>query len=349
MSDKDDPSQLVLTLIETWGDSLCAWCLGVSLEELEGYRFIFADIPEEVERSARFLDEAGAAVLSESFDPQPVTRHAAALGHLSHVRDGGKHTVLNGIRLAAGGALPSIDDEDDLVAAARWLGRDVLPCYLYLHAGLGGPDHERDRDVLELGRQTLFEGAGHDHPALPAFEAAFPNDPRFDSLRRVFATERPLVGADILVSGSAYLSGDSLPEAPLVRARDLPRALVEAAWDRQLLLGDPDPSAALERLPGLIQELARGLGGAQIAVPACVGLRGLTLPPDGEVIRVHDGMLRLPTLYRAAADRRRRPGRASPAAAAGRRGSRRQRRRPGDSGNVGASRPGSGSPRRPRP
>ncbi len=297
MSASADPGQLILGLIETWGDAVCAWCLGVSPAQLDEYRDIFGEIPEVVELSARMLADVAATVLSHSYDSQPVSRHAAALGHLSRIDAGREHTPLNMIRLASGAALASIGDDDALVAAARWLGRDVLPCYLYLEAGSGGPDHDRDRDVLELGRQALFEGAGHEHPAIAAFEAAFATDPRFDGLRGTFATERPLAGTDISVSGSAYLSGDTSPDTPMIRASDLPRTLVEAAWDRQLLLGDPDPARALDHLPGVLTELVSGLDGVQIAVPACVGLRGLMLPGGNEGVSVRGGVLRPPTVH----------------------------------------------------
>ena len=114
MTASNDPGELVLALIETWGDALCAWCLGVSLDQLDEYRDVFAEIPDAVARSSLKLADVGAEVLSQSYDSQPLSRHTAALGRLSRVPEGSEHTLLNTIRLAAGGALPSINDDDAL-------------------------------------------------------------------------------------------------------------------------------------------------------------------------------------------------------------------------------------------
>lgn len=85
-----------------------------------------------------------------------------------------EHTPLNMIRLAAGGK-PRVIDDDGLVAAARWLGRDVLPCYLCLAAGLGGPDHDRDRCASQGFQADLtanpLEPYSDEHGELRSFRA----------------------------------------------------------------------------------------------------------------------------------------------------------------------------------
>lgn len=105
--------------------------------------------------------------------------------------------------------------------------------------------------------------------------------------------EQPLLSPS--VSSLVYLVGEVLPDAPLIRASDLARGLVEAAWDRQLLTGNPDPALALDRLPEVLDELCRGLNGEEITVPACIGLRGLALPAGLE-LPIDGGVLRAPTL-----------------------------------------------------
>lgn len=289
----DDAQQHVLDAFGMWGDALCAWCCAVSTEELQRFRATFAEIPASAGEAATAVALLGRKLLEDSDEPHPLHARSIAASRLAMIVKDREHTVLNAIRREAGGEVPDRFHEDPLVAASRWLGRDVLPCYLLLEAHDGGPEH--DQDLLEMGREFLFEYAGYKHPAILAFKDAFADDERFASLREALAAERTLTGTDLKLSGSTYLVGDALPHAPLVHGADLVRGLIEAAWDRQLLAGVADPSLALARIPEVLDELVRALAGEQIEVPACVGLRGLALPQGAEP-RVRGGVLRAPTL-----------------------------------------------------
>lgn len=267
----------LLDAIHRWGDAFVAYACGLTLADVDRLRGITEPVPVSVNRICVKLVAVERTAHRQSWSTRPIETLGVVAGRLGTLEAGEEHTYLNMMRMAAGGAVPTRDDPDPVLAALRWLARDTLPPYLLLEPRVGGPECTPFERML--GRERLFDHHVLAHPALDAFATAASADPSLASLGAGHATY--LVSS---VSGAQIMSWPTL-------AQDL----VDAAWEQQLRIGDADPALAVDRLGGVLDEVRSGLGGAELKIPVVVGLRGVGFDELVE-LEVRGGRLRPSTL-----------------------------------------------------